>query len=129
MTTTADSAAFAESWAKAWNAHDVDAVLSHFADDAVFSSPIAAQILPETEGVLRGKPAIRAYWALGLEKIRDLRFEVLGVYTGVEAVVINYRNQIGSLVCEVLTFRDGLVVSGHGTYIASNAIAASGGEG
>lgn len=127
MTTT--SAAFAESWVSAWNAHNIDAVLSHFADDAVFTSPIAAQILPETGGYLHGKAAIRTYWALGLEKIRDLHFEVLDVYTGIDTVVIHYRNQIGSRVCEVLTFRDGLVVSGHGTYMASNAVAASGGEG
>lgn len=126
---TTPSAAFAESWVAAWNAHNIDAVLSHFADDAVFSSPIAAQLLPETGGFLNGKAAIRAYWTLGLEKIRDLHFEVLDVYTGMDTLVINYRNQIGSRVCEVLAFRDGLVVSGHGTYIASNAIAASGGEG
>jgi hypothetical protein len=28
---------FATAWAAAWNAHDVEAVLSHFADDAVFT--------------------------------------------------------------------------------------------
>jgi ketosteroid isomerase-like protein len=52
---------FAQQWVDAWNAHDLDAVLSHFSDDAEFSSPVAAQLLPETSGVLRGKDAIRSY--------------------------------------------------------------------
>ncbi len=40
----------------------------------------------------------------------------LGVYAGFDTLVINYRNQAGGLVNEVLTFADGLVVAGHGTY-------------
>jgi hypothetical protein len=42
--------------------------------------------------------------------------------------VINYRNQRGGLVNEVLTFVDGLVVAGHGTYAArsDNLAGASG---
>lgn len=118
---------FAEQWVNGWNAHDLDAVLSHFADDAVFTSPVAAQILPETGGVLRGKAAIRGYWAVGLEKIPDLRFEVVQVYTGVDTVVINYRNHAGGLVNEVLQFNDeGLVVRGSGTYLVDDAAGVSG---
>lgn len=108
---------FAESWLQAWNAHDVEAVLAHFADDAVFSSPVAAQLLDDSDGVLRGKPAIRAYWRRGLELIPDLRFEIVGVYVGLEVLVINYRNQKGGLVDEVLIFDGPLVVSGHGLYL------------
>jgi len=33
-------------------------------------------------------------------------------------VVINYRNQAGGVVCEVLTFEGTLVRQGHGTYLA-----------
>lgn len=125
-----DAARFARAWADAWNAHDLDAVLSHFSDDAEFTSPVAAQLLPETEGVLRGKAAIRAYWAVGLERIPDLHFEIVDVYTGLRTLVINYRNHVGGLVCEVLELDDeGLVVRGEGTYLASDAAAASGARG
>lgn len=34
---------FVGQWVKDWNAHDVDAVVSPFADD-VFTSPIAARL-------------------------------------------------------------------------------------
>ena len=118
---------FAQQWVDAWNAHDLDAVLSHFSDDAEFSSPVAAQLLPETGGVLRGKEAIRGYWAVGLEKIPDLRFEVVDVYTGIATIVINYRNHAGNLVNEVLRLNDeGLVERGDGTYLVADAAGASG---
>ena len=41
---------------------------------------------------------------------------LVGVYTGVDAVVINFRQQTGQLSAEVLTLRDGVVISGMGTH-------------
>ncbi|GAA1445335.1 nuclear transport factor 2 family protein [Leifsonia poae] len=111
-----DARAFADDWLAGWNAHDLDAVLAHFSDDAVFTSPVARQLLDGSDGVLRGKAAIREYWEEGLRRIPDLRFEIVDVYAGLDTVVINYRNQRGGLVCEVLQFDGDLVVAGHGTY-------------
>ncbi|WP_162940370.1 nuclear transport factor 2 family protein [Gryllotalpicola protaetiae] len=118
---------FARQWVDAWNAHDLDAVLSHFTDDAEFSSPVAAQLLPETHGVLRGKQEIRSYWAIGLERIPMLRFEIVQVYAGLSTIVINYRNHTGSLVNEVLLLNDdGMVERGYGTYLVDDAARTSG---
>jgi len=122
-------AQLATSWVEAWNAHDLDAILAHFADDVVFTSPVAAQMLPETGGVLRGKAALRAYWGAGLPRIPDLHFDVIAVYTGVDTLVINYRNHVGGLVCEVLRFDGDLVVEGAGTYLSDDAAGASGVDG
>jgi ketosteroid isomerase-like protein len=112
----AQAARFADSWAKHWNAHNLDHLLAHFADDITFTSPVAAQLLPHSNGVIVGKAALRDYWAEGLRRIPDLHFEIVGVYSGVDTVVINYRNQTGNLVSEVLIFNDGLVAAGHATY-------------
>ena len=108
-------------WAQAWNAHDLEQVLSHFAEDVVFASPVAAQLIDGSDGVLRGKAALRDYWAYGLRAIPDLHFTVLDVYVGVSAVVIAYRNQKGARVSEVLIFDGPLVVQGHGTYLGADA--------
>lgn len=116
---TPDPDAFAQRWLEAWNDHDIDAVLEQFSDDVVFTSPVAAKLLPDTDGVIRGKHALRRYWAVAVERIPDLRFELVGVYVGVSAIVINYRNQAGALVNEVLIFGEkGLVREGYGTYVA-----------
>ncbi len=52
---------------------------------------------------MRGKQALRSYWTQAPEGNRDLRFELVGVYHGVDTIVLHYRNQLGALVNEVLT--------------------------
>ena len=115
---TPDPKSYADQWVRAWNAHDIEAVLDHFHDDVLFTSPVAARLVPESGGVVRGKAALRDYWMTALSQQADLQFEVIGIYRGESTLVINYRNHRGQLVNEVLTFDgDGLVCEGHGTYM------------
>lgn len=116
--TMPDPHVFANRWRALWNAHDLEGLLAHFTDDVVFTSPVASRILGG-DGIVRGKPALRAYWQRGIELIPDLRFEVIDVYAGVDTLVINYRNQVGGRVCEVLRSVGDLVVEGHGTYLVA----------
>ncbi|HEY1622365.1 MAG TPA: nuclear transport factor 2 family protein [Streptosporangiaceae bacterium] len=115
----AEAQAFAEQWVKDWNAHDVEALLGHFTDDVVFTSPVAIRVLGG-DGVLRGKQALRTYWSEGVRLIPDLRFEILALYAGISTLVINYRNQAGRVVSEVLIFEGPLVKEGHGTYLVQD---------
>ena len=115
--TIPDPESFARDWCEAWNAHDVEAVLAHFHDDAVFTSPVAARVVPESGGVVRGKDALRRYWFTALAALPDLHVEVVATYVGTNALVINYRNHRGQLVNEVLIFDGALVREGHGTYL------------
>lgn len=110
---------FTTGWLAAWNAHDVEAVLAHFADDAVFSSPLAQRIVDGSDGVIRGKSNLRDYWREGLRRSPELHFDVQGLYVGVNTVVIQYRNQSDGLVSEVLTFDGSLVIEGHATYLGT----------
>ncbi len=112
-----DAARFARRWEVAWNAHDLNELFGHFSDDVVITSPVAAELIEGSGGVIRGKDALRDYWALALKLIPDLRFTVEDVYAGLDVVVINYRNQRGNLVSEVLRFDGEEVVEGHGTYL------------
>ncbi len=76
---TPDQAArFAKDWAEAFNSRDLDAVLDHFHDQVVFSSPKAL----ETVGIptVRGKAALRAYWEKALARIQTLHFQVDHVF-------------------------------------------------
>lgn len=117
VVSTPEPDAFVDEWVTAWNRHDVDAVLTHFDDDVVFSSPVAARVIPDSNGVVHGKAALREYWCAALETVPDLHFEIVGVYRGESVLVINYRNESGGLVSEVLEFDGALVRRGHGTYL------------
>jgi hypothetical protein len=70
--------------------------------------------------VVRGKAALREYWSAALKIVPDLHFDIVGVYEGESVLVINYRNQRGALVNEVLEFDGGLVCRGHGTYLVGS---------
>jgi hypothetical protein len=56
-------------------------------------------------GRLRGKDAIRPYWAQGLAARPPLRFELLDVLSGIDVVAIYYRSTTrGRVVIERLKF-------------------------
>ena len=68
---------FAAEWIEAWNSHDLDKILSHYANDFEMSSPYILQIAGEPSGMLKGKDQVAAYWAQALQRIPDLHFELL----------------------------------------------------
>ncbi len=108
---------WAQQWIDEWNRHDVEAVLSHFADDVEFVSPVAATVTGDPTGVVRGKDALRAYWTTALAGHGDLHFELDDVHVGIDAIAIRYRNQAGRGCTELAVFdADGQVVRGWGLY-------------
>jgi ketosteroid isomerase-like protein len=94
---------FAREWVEAWNAHDLERVLSHYEDDFEMSSPIIVTLMGEPSGKLKGKAAVGAYWAKALKLLPELRFEFLAVLAGTESVVVYCRGHRG-LTAEVLHF-------------------------
>ena len=90
---TADTAKrFADDWVAAWNAHDLDKIMSHYAEDIEFASPFIRRLLSEPSGTISGKAALRDYFRKGLEAYPDLHFELLQVLAGVRSVVLYYRS-------------------------------------
>ena len=114
---TPEPRSFANEWIKAWNARDVEAVLANCADDVVFTSPTALRVVPQSGGTIRGRAALHKYWRAALEGDPDLHFQLLAVYAGIETIAVQYRNQLGGVTIEVLTFQDGLVAVGHATHL------------
>lgn len=99
-----DAQTFAQAWIEAWNAHDLDAILSHYADNVVLISPAAGKILGDAAGTVRGKIALRDYFRRGLELYPNLRFELLDVMSGVASVVVCFTNQKGTRTAEFMEF-------------------------
>jgi SnoaL-like protein len=95
---------FAADWIDSWNAHDLDRVLSHYADDFEMYSPVIIQITGEPSGRLCGKSSIGAYWSKALQLIPDLRFELISVLVGVDSITIYYKGAGGRLAAEVFFF-------------------------
>lgn len=94
---------FARDWIDAWNSHDIERVLSHYAEDFEMSSPVIVQVAGEPSGTLRGKDAVGAYWAKALALVPDLRFELVTTLVGVGSIVLYYKGARG-MAAEVFHF-------------------------
>ena len=68
----ADLEALGRDWVAAWNARDIDRMLTLYADECEMSSVVAIRLGATTDGVVRGKEALRRYWAHALTLITDL---------------------------------------------------------
>ena len=95
---------FAGAWVQAWNAHDLDRIMTHYEDDVVLVSPVAARILDDPTGTVTGKAALRSYFRRGLDVYPNLTFELLDVMWGLTSVVLYYVNQKGSRTGEYMEF-------------------------
>jgi len=115
--TDAEARTFAEEWIAAWNNHDLDRILSHYAPEIVVLSPIAEARLGN--GRVVGREELRRYWGLGLAAQPDLAFDLIDVYAGHHALTLNYRNHRGNLVAETCEFNDkGAIVRSFACYLA-----------
>jgi hypothetical protein len=111
---------FAKEWIAAWNSHDLERILSHYADDFEMTSPLIIERLSEPSGILNGKTAVRSYWARGLAAKPPLRFELVGVFAGVRSITIHYRSIGRREAAEVLQFNDaGQVMRAAAHYLIS----------
>jgi hypothetical protein len=95
---------FAQEWIAAWNSHDLERILSHYSEDFEMASPLIVERMGEPSGVLKGKAAVRRYWAQGLAAQPPLRFELLDVLAGIRSITIYYRSVGRRVVAEVLEF-------------------------
>ncbi len=101
---------FAQDWVKSWNAHDLEAILAHYAEGVALTSPVAARLLNDPSGSVRGKEALRRYFAKGLAAYPNLTFELVDVMWGLASVVLYYTNQNGKKTGEFMEIEDGKVV-------------------
>lgn len=92
----------ADLWITAWNAHDLDSIMAHYADDVELTSPVAAQLLGLPDGKVIGKARLRAYFQRGLEAYPELHFELADVLCGVSSMVLYYTNQKGTRTAEFM---------------------------
>ncbi|MGA2155954.1 MAG: nuclear transport factor 2 family protein [Bryobacteraceae bacterium] len=92
----------ANHWVAAWNAHDLDSIMTHYEDGIELTSPVAAQLLGTADGKVAGKANLRAYFERGLEAYPDLRFHLEDVLWGVNSVVLCYKNQKGTRTAEFM---------------------------
>ncbi|NOS89231.1 MAG: nuclear transport factor 2 family protein [Methylococcaceae bacterium] len=108
---------FAVDWIASWNAHDLERIMAHYTDDFELSSPVIIKVAGELSGVLKGKVAVGSYWAKALQRVPNLRFELLATLIGVGSITLYY-NGVSGPAAEVFHFNpEGKVTMSYAHYL------------
>lgn len=102
-------------WFEAFNTHQLENLLALYADDAQHFSPKLKIRRPETNGLVVGKEALRAWWQDAFERLPSLHYEVTTLTANLERVFMEYVRKVDGeenmLVAEVLQVKNGLIIA------------------
>jgi ketosteroid isomerase-like protein len=105
----------ARQWLKAFNEHDLEALLALYDDNAEHFSPKLNIRKPETKGFIKGKDAMREWWKDAFSRLPDLAYKELSITANDDRVFMEYTRIVPGEedmdVAEVLEIRNGLIVA------------------
>jgi len=111
--------ALARAWLLAFNERRLDDLLALYDEGAIHTSPKLRVRQPETRGEIRGKSALRAWWADSMQRLPQLRYDELHLTAQGNRVFMEYNRvnpgEADLVVAEVL-------VVGPGGRITSSAV-------
>ena len=111
--------ALGRDWIDAWNSHDLERVLTLYAEDSEMTSDKIQALGFEASGTLRGKDRLRAYWGKALALLPDLRFDLIDTYVSPDSIVVFYKNERGAQICEYLRLDEsGKIRQGSANHLA-----------
>ncbi|MGC4040535.1 MAG: nuclear transport factor 2 family protein [Flavobacterium sp.] len=101
-------------WFEAFNAHNLEKLLSLYDDEAEHFSPKLKIRHPETNGLVSGKDALRAWWKDAFERLPTLHYKVTSLTSNDDRVFMEYVRSVekeeNMLVAEVLEIKDGKII-------------------
>jgi ketosteroid isomerase-like protein len=103
---TIDFTRCAQEWIAAWNSHDLERILEHYSEDIELISPFVSKLAAPNDGAVRGKTALREYFARGLHAFPTLRFDFIRLYRGVRSCVVEYHSVNGLRTAELMEYDD-----------------------
>jgi ketosteroid isomerase-like protein len=112
--TTQQNLSIAHKWFDAFNNHNLEQLLSLYDEDAEHFSPKLKIKKPETNGLVKGKPALSDWWQSAFESIPTLHYRVTSLTADADRVFMEYvrtvENESEMLVAEVLEIKEGKIV-------------------
>jgi ketosteroid isomerase-like protein len=109
--------ALARTWLDAFNRRELDRLLSLYSDDAVHTSPKLRARDPKTLGEIRGKAALREWWADSMTRLPALTYEEKYLTASGNRVFMEYLRKNPPeepyMVAEVLVVDGGLITCSH----------------
>lgn len=107
--------AIALKWFEAFNQHNLEMLLDLYDNNAEHFSPKLKIRQPETNGLIKGKPALRNWWQDAFNRLPSLQYEVANLIANETEVFMEYIRHVEGeedlRVGEVLQISNGLIIS------------------
>ncbi|MFN0061138.1 MAG: nuclear transport factor 2 family protein, partial [Myxococcaceae bacterium] len=105
--------AIARQWLACFETHDVDALVSLYAENARHTSPKLRVLMPQTDGCIVGRTALREWWADAFRRLPQLRYIEQSVTANGCRVFLEYIRRVPGesdmRVAEAFDIEDGLI--------------------
>src|ERR1035437_2997183 len=105
----------AKQWLKAFNEHNLENLLALYDDNAEHFSPKLKIRKPETNGLIKGKTAMRTWWQDAFDRLPTLAYKKLTITSNNERVFMEYTRIVtgeeNMNVAEVLEIKNGRIVT------------------
>lgn len=116
MSTASLNEKIAGQWFAAFNNHNLENLLALYDEQAAHYSPKLKIRQPESNGLVSGKQALRAWWKDAFERLPELHYEVTSLTANTGRVFMEYIRKVPGeadmLVAEVLEInQNGLIIA------------------
>lgn len=105
----------AREWFDAFNEHDLEKLLALYDDNAAHYSPKLKLRMPETNGLVKGKAALRNWWQDAFDRLPTLNYAYTTLTANDDRVFMEYIRRVDGepdmLVAEVLEIQHGSIVA------------------
>lgn len=105
----------AKSWLQAFNEHNLENLLALYHNDAIHFSPKLKIRHPETNGLIKGKAALRSWWKDAFERLPQLEYREKTITANDQRTFMEYLRVVpgeeSMNVAEVLEIENGLIVA------------------
>jgi len=103
----------AQQWFDAFNAHNLEELLALYDDQAIHFSPKLKIRQPETQGLIKGKSALREWWKDSFDRLPGLQYHPTSFTANEQRVFMEYIRSVPGepdmLIAEVLEISHGKI--------------------
>ncbi len=104
----------AQRWFEAFNKKELEMLLALYHDHAEHFSPKLKVRHPETNGLIKGKAALRAWWRDAFDRLPSLHYEIIRLTPYEDRVFMEYVRHVHGeedlSVGEMLEIQQGLII-------------------
>lgn len=100
---------FAADWINDWNSHDIERILSHYAQAIEFHSPKVSIFTKGAKAYFSTREELRPYFLRALANRPNLHFKLIQTCADANGIALVYQNDIDAIGVELMD----LDVNGH----------------